>query len=312
MSHTRSKLIGCIVAGAIGDALGGPYEGQQAPVSLSSTSELRLSDDTQLTLATCEAIEAKGHVTPEGVAERYLHWYRFRRITGVGASTLKALRDLEVGAHWALAGRTGEMAAGNGAAMRIAPLAFVLNLDNREDKGLLRDICWITHHSDEAYSGALAVVASIQAMVTGRWSPGTSLVALAAEQLPDTNVRDVLLAMADIPTDTSILEVADTHGCSGFVSEPVPLAIYASQQIESLGLAGVLWGTIEAGGDTDTIASIAGQIMGARLGAKQIPKELVDKLPEVEMIFKTAWDLSTRLGFPGQPDDATDRATPDR
>ena len=303
VSRLGDRLIGSIVAGALGDALGGAYEGRVAPVSMNSEKPLELSDDTQMTLATCEAIGAMGHVTPEAVADRFLHWYRERRFTGVGASTLKALRDLEVGAHWALAGRTGEMAAGNGAAMRAAPLAFVLDLDSRADKALLRDICWITHQSDEAYSGALAVIASIQAMVSGTWKPGACLVSLAAQSLPDTNTRDVLFAMADIPAETPILEVAAKHGCSGYVAESVPLAIYASQQIEGLGLEGVLSGVIEAGGDTDTIASMKGQIAGSLLGITGVPHQQLARIPEVELILRTAWSLSARLGFPGEPAD---------
>jgi hypothetical protein len=43
--------------------------------------------------------------------------YNKGKLTGLGASTLKALRDLQVGAHWALSGWSGEYAAGNGAAM---------------------------------------------------------------------------------------------------------------------------------------------------------------------------------------------------
>lgn len=38
---------------------------------------------------------------------RMVRWFRARRITGMSASTLKALRDLDSGAHWALAGTKG-------------------------------------------------------------------------------------------------------------------------------------------------------------------------------------------------------------
>jgi ADP-ribosyl-[dinitrogen reductase] hydrolase len=113
----RDRIIGSLLAGAIGDALGGVTE----------RSGLAISDDTQLTLATCEAIiEAKG-VDPERIAGSFLRWYRAGAISGIGSSTLEALRDLDAGGHWALCGARGERAAGNGAAMRIAPLAFLLD-----------------------------------------------------------------------------------------------------------------------------------------------------------------------------------------
>ena len=56
MSELRDKVIGCILGGAIGDAMGGPYEGRQGPFNVSPGILGPLSDDTQLTLATCEAI----------------------------------------------------------------------------------------------------------------------------------------------------------------------------------------------------------------------------------------------------------------
>jgi ADP-ribosylglycohydrolase len=73
-----------------------------------------ITDDTQLTLATCEAILNSRDVSPESIAKKMLEWYNNRKLSGLGASTLKALRDLQVGAHWGLSGRSGEYAAGKG------------------------------------------------------------------------------------------------------------------------------------------------------------------------------------------------------
>lgn len=52
MMDKADEIIGCILGGAIGDCLGGPYEGQKVPVRIEHQREWRLSDDTQLTLAT--------------------------------------------------------------------------------------------------------------------------------------------------------------------------------------------------------------------------------------------------------------------
>src|SRR5262249_56987659 len=86
-------------------------------------------------------------VSPAAIADHFAHWFRQGRVTGVGASTLKALRDLAAGAHWALAGRKGERGAGNGAAMRVAPLAFCLDPEEPEQRTALRDVCRVTHHN---------------------------------------------------------------------------------------------------------------------------------------------------------------------
>jgi ADP-ribosylglycohydrolase len=71
------------------------------------------------------------------------------------------LRDLEAGAQWALAGAKGERTAGNGAAVRIAPLTFLLDPFDATDHVIIHDVCRITHHNDEGYCGALAVLIAI-------------------------------------------------------------------------------------------------------------------------------------------------------
>src|SRR5262245_7272628 len=119
-------ILGCIAGGAIGDAAGAVFEGASigtGPLPLVRR-DWHLTDDTQLTLATCEALIESDTPDPERIAASFLRWFRMRRLTGLGASTLKALQALEVGTHWALAGHKGERAAGNGTAMRIWPLAF--------------------------------------------------------------------------------------------------------------------------------------------------------------------------------------------
>jgi ADP-ribosylglycohydrolase len=68
----------------------------------------------------------------------------------------------------------------------------------------------------------------------------------------------------------------------------VPLALYASQYLAQVGFEQVLVDLIKAGGDTDTTASIAGQIMGARIGASRLPEWMKEKLPEgVKMAFES-------------------------
>ena len=88
-------------------------------------------------------------------------WFRKRRISGIGASTQKSLTELNAGGHWASVGTSGERSAGNGAAMRISPLAFFLDPNIQTDRTTIRDVCRITHRNDEAYLGALAIVYSI-------------------------------------------------------------------------------------------------------------------------------------------------------
>ena len=285
------RIFGCLIGGAIGDAFGGAYENQMPPINFAKARNWCLSDDTHLTLATCEAIiEANGQIEPARIAARFAAWHRAGRVTGIGASTLKALTELVAGGHWALVGRKGERAAGNGAAMRIAPLAFFLDPQSSRDKQIIRDVSRITHHHDEAYAGALAIVAAIRAAFDGTWKGEQNLLAQVMDILPDTSVRDRLLALTKL--NLPIAAIAGRFGNSGYVVESVPLAIYGAQQITALGFAQLMRELISAGGDTDTIASMAGQIAGTLLGQAGLPSDLIACLPEQEIILSTARSLA--------------------
>jgi ADP-ribosyl-[dinitrogen reductase] hydrolase len=299
MRETRAtqladRALGCILGGAIGDAMGGPFEGQVGPLKYRESNSWSISDDTQLTLATCESLIQAGEVSPEHIASRFLHWYRARRITGMGSSTLKALRDLDAGAHWALAGAGGEMSAGNGAAMRIAPLAFHLDPAVAHDRQVIRDVCRITHHNEEAYVGALVVVIAIRSLAFSQSTP-TDLFGTVLRNIPDSRVRDRILELNGLHDDRTVADVASQFGSSGYVVESVPLALYAARSIDHLPLKAVLCGAIEAGGDTDTVASMTGQIAGAWLGASQIPRKMIELLPNSRDIERIADEFAGTL-----------------
>lgn len=289
----RERALGCIIGGAIGDAIGGPFEGRPAPVQFKEHTDWSISDDSQLTLATCESIIELNHVSPEHIAQRFVHWYRARRITGMGASTLKALRDLDSGLHWALAGAKGERSAGNGAAMRVAPIAFHIDPDDAQQRLLIRDVCRITHHNEEAYAGALAVVIAIRSLAFRQSAP-MDLLDVVSSRLPDSRVRDRLIELAALRNE-SVADVAAKFGASGYVVESVPLTLFAARSIEHQTFDDLLRTVIEAGGDTDTNASIAGQLAGAWLGAAKISSQMIELLPETDFVQQVASDFAKTL-----------------
>lgn len=283
--HRRDRVTGCLLGGALGDALGGTCENQPIPILPAQDAVLALSDDTQLTIATCEAIVAAQAASPERIAAAFAALFRQRRIRGLGASTFKALQELAAGAHWALAGSKGERSAGNGPATRIAPLAFVLDPSDAAARQTIRDICRITHHNDEAYCGAVAVLGAIRQAITGNWSGGTGLLHKVASILPDCAVRDRLVEMSLSYAELSLNEMARRYGTSGYVVESVPFALAASERLNELGFRSLVEAVIQAGGDTDSIASIVGQVCGTCVGQRAIPKDWLNRLREREHLL---------------------------
>jgi len=286
------RFEGCILSGAIGDAWGSAFEGLDKkseddlyyPFGKPKAKKIswNITDDTQLTLATIEAIADKNTVTPNNIANGILKLYRERNLIGVGASTLKALQELNFGGHWSQVGRRGEYAAGNGAAMRIAPIAFLQNVSNET----IREICIITHNNDEAYVGALCIVKAIHLILEGKWTGGKDLVELIIDKIPDSRVRDRLILISTINN----LDEISNLGTSGYVVNSVPLAIAFASRINDLGFENMFQKLINAGGDTDTNCSLAGQIVGTLLGKGRIPNSLLIKL---KALREYSWIIST-------------------
>jgi ADP-ribosylglycohydrolase len=305
----EDRLAGCLLGGAIGDAMGLPFEGIQGSLRYVPPDAWRISDDTQLTLATCEAIVEAGGVSPETIAKHFLKWFREGRIHGIGSSTLKAFRELDAGGHWALVGRKGEMAAGNGAAMRSAPLGFLLNPDHHDDRVTLRDVCRITHHNDEAYVGALAVVSAVHLLAFKHHALKPSLLDAIHRLLPDSNVKDRLRHVRGLVEHHTIQDCATQSGTSGYVAESVPLALAAVTFVNSLGFQRVEEAIIECGGDTDTTASIAGQIAGTAFGIGGLPTDLVRCIESREDMRSLAARIGAIIQTANRRGNTEDRGT---
>ena len=279
--NCEDRIFGCLLAGAIGDALGARFENQES-FQFSIPVDLRITDDTQLTLATCEAIVDQGKVEPEAIASQMANWFSRRRITGIGSSTLKALTELNAGGHWAMVGATGERSAGNGAAMRISPLAFFLNPDVKLDRQKIRDVATITHRNDEAYLGALAVIRVIRADVLDR-----GVIEMLIEKLPDSRMRDRFIEIQKCDLDSKRL--SEKHSPSGYVVDSVPFSVLSAIEFDDFMTS--VQRIVESGGDTDTTGAIFGNIVGSFYGAGILPIDVAKKIDELPVIKQMATNL---------------------
>lgn len=295
--NPSDRIRGVILGGALGDAYGSIYEGEGRlrGVSLETIRNPSLSDDSQLTLATCEALIDKTGTLGERIGASFSRWYSSGRITGVGSSTLKALRDLSVGAPWYLSGATGEMSAGNGAAMRIAPIAFLDIRDLEEAYVVVRDVSSITHKHDEAYVGALVVYLLVSGILSGRELD--ELISSLPNALPDSIVRDKIVEIQNL-SSLKIEAAAESIGVSGYVAESVPFAVFAATKVRDLGIQRVMEQVFCCGGDTDTNGSITGNIAGAIIGESEIPKGLLERIGQIGEVYEMLDSLETRYPIP--------------
>ena len=102
------------------------------------------------------------------------------------------------------------------------------------------------------------------------------------------------MQLASLPNE-SIADIAAKFGTSGYVVESVPLALFAARLIEHQTFDELLRTVIEAGGDTDTNASMTGQIAGAWLGAAGISEKMIELLPETNCVQQVSTDFAKTL-----------------
>lgn len=320
MSLVSRITAGGLVGQAIGDALGAPVEGfgrdicaryieeflEDRAAGEAWTFDGQYTDDTQLCreLAVSFAANA-GRWNPFDFAARISNLFAEGRVRRPGRATSRAADRLRAGVPWHLAGEP--QARGNGAAMRAAPVGWLLMPHSAELTQIAAAQAAITHQDADAQAGAVAIAQAV-ALLIARPDQGTeefiAAVAAATEALSPTLARDIrnlkyILGLSAEHAHAVISGVVDAGEWAGTISPHVTpsvlWALYAFLQGRPDFLA-VVRIAVSGGGDSDTTAAMAGALIGVELGIDALPQDLVSAVHDGgrwgagELI-----DLATRL-----------------
>lgn len=243
----------------------------------------RVTDDTDQALIVARLlVEGNGRVDPRRLGAELLDWQRRLVERGeeavLGPSTRRALAALAAGAPPEQTGRHGTT---NGAAMRIPPVGIAVPprpLDRLVDVVVEADL--VTHDTAIAHAGAAAVAAAVGAGIDGL-DPGAALglgidAADAAARRGHGSDGGLPGRLRAAVTDRGPLDVLlERLGTGVATEESVPAAFAIAARHPGDPWAACLAAT-NAGGDTDTVAAIAGAITGACAGLTSLPREAVD------------------------------------
>ncbi len=252
----------------------------------------RVTDDTdQAVIVARILIESHGRFDPHRFAEELLAWESRMRAAGsldlLGPSTLKALAGVAAGESLATSGRWGDT---NGAAMRVAPVGIATPFgDPASFADRVHGVGYVTHNTQIATAGAAAVAAAVSVAVDGAGLEEALAAGIVAAQAgakvgfyvagADVATRIIwaLESVADLTPHEALDVVYDLIGSGVATQEAVPAAFaFASL------LGDDPWLTCRTaaslGGDCDTIAAMAGAIVGAVHGAEAFPPERVAQL----------------------------------
>ncbi len=288
------RAIGALVGAATGDALGAGYEFGSAPLDgapamfgggLGGFAPGEWTDDTAQTYAIAEVAatgaDLRDDIALSRIAGRFADWYagsppdvgiQTARVLSAAGRFPSAVQMREVAdAVHAETGRSG----GNGALMRTAPVALAHLGDQRAIVEAAMAVSALTHHDPVAGdASALWCLAIDHAIVHGEFPDLVGLV----EHLPAPRhefwrevVQDAEHQAPATFTPNGYVVSALQAAWAAIIQTPVSDPVRSADQPGSAHLVEALGAAIAIGDDTDTVASIAGALLGARWGEEAIP-----------------------------------------
>ena len=289
MASLHDRIEGVLLGTAAGDALGAPYEfgpprGPELEVAMKGGGPWgpgEWTDDTAMAIAIGEAAatgaDLRDPTVQDGIVARWLEWSRTAKDVGIQTrSVLTAAAREGITAERARAAsadvhrRTGR-SGGNGSLMRTAPLALAYLNDERALVEAARAISELTHFDPDAGDACvLWSVAIRHAVLTAELDVRVGLPHLDPDRRSLWSERlDVAEASrpADIAKNGWTVAALQAAWSAIVHTPPGPDALRADHLRSGLDAA------VRAGNDTDTVAAIAGGLLGAAYGASAVPLE---------------------------------------
>lgn len=316
------RITGMLLGSAIGDALGMPVEGVDyertrraiyrlgdvrhfiAPQNhvLRSLRNLRAgcwTDETQINLELVRSVVQTGRLDYDGLADALIRAFETVELRGWDATTKQGCRRLAQGTHRLRSGKLG--ACGNAVAARI-PVVAAWSYSRGETREQLLEHCFnlgmATHVDVRAITGAYIVALMICDALdnTRKWSPSEErYLELIEEARWAEHQLSMRIGPADDHLSRHLEELSDAldsdakelaefcNGAGSYVCDSVSYIAALMHGTTWDYETGVL-AAINGGGDTDTNGAIAGAILGGAYGARKLPKSLLTKLEEAEII----------------------------
>ncbi len=270
LPDVRDRARAAFLGLALGDALGATVEfmtpgeiraAHGVHRELTGGGWLRLrpgqvTDDTEMSLAMAMAIDAEGGWSTAAVAEAFAAWLKGRP-ADVGSTCRAGIRRYML--TGTLEGPPGAWDAGNGAAMRMLPVALLTLGDDAALRRVAVAQAHLTHHHPLSDAACLLAGRLIQGACLGRslgWLRGCAEAAALAEPR---------------------LRFAPYRGlATGYVADTMQTVLH--HLFSTTDLEGCLTAVVNQGGDADTTGAIAGAVAGAYFGLEGLPARWVRRL----------------------------------
>lgn len=289
-SRQRDRAGGVLLGQAIGDAMGVPYE--FGPRIVAGEAEMvggglgpylpgEWSDDTQMAVCIARATASGGYAGDETLAaigRAFVDWSD-HGASDIGAQTASVLGhaggadDLLAALRTASERAAAADRAGNGALMRTSVVGLVALDDPVRTAEAAAQIAALTHAHPLCVESAVLWSEAIRVAVTeGRLDVRAGLPLLAEDR------RSLWGAWLD-QAETEPPESFHRNGFTVTALQAAWSAIHATRDVAGPDhVTAALQAAVAIGHDTDTVAAIAGGLLGARYGVSGLPADLARRV----------------------------------
>jgi ADP-ribosylglycohydrolase len=330
MGNQKEKFYGCLIGGAIGDALGWPVEflrlneihkkfGNAGITNLvkGNSNLIEITDDTQMTMFTAEGIlRAENRGSNKGIVDvasmvhqSYLRWLITQGMECTvdkdgWLMTIKELNEQRAPGNTCLSAlRSGKLGAvdrplnnskGCGGVMRTAPIG--LFFEKRKAFKLGCECAAITHGHPSGYLSAGTLSYIIAALIEG--VELEYAIKLALDELTmygnHEECNQLITKAVDLAhSDNSDLDAIESLGEGWVGEEALAISVFCALRYQH-DLKQALITAVNHNGDSDSTGAITGNILGAYLGVSAIPENWVKEVELSKELLQLADDLHTK------------------
>lgn len=303
-STLDSRIAGGLLGLAVGDAAGVPFEGiSRSNFKWNTVPRHKFkgfgthkqppgtwSDDTSMTMCLVHSIiDMNGKVVPEDVMNKFMDWYFYAQYTATGnvfdcgLICQHAIESWRYQVPIEMCARKDERANGNGALMRILPLAFLPETEDDLRKDVY-SVAGLTHGHPVSQLCCTIYVMAAREMFLGEKDKEAALRAGFKKGYEDScacHFPEIKAIEKNIHMKSPKAIKSD-----GYVVNTLTAAFWCFLHTNSYEKC--VRAAINLGYDTDTTAAVAGGLAGIYYGFEKIPKYYLENLAKATWIFKSA------------------------
>lgn len=286
-----NKIYNGIMGLVVGDALGVPVEFKERDtykvtdmIGFGTYNQLpgTWSDDSSMTLATLESIVRMGVIDTADIMHNFYEWLQNGEFTpwgevfDIGGATRRAIVRYANGTDPLKCGGKTRMDNGNGALMRILPVALLSG-----DRQTILNVAHLTHAHFISDYACLIYAAVVENLLEGMEK---EVAVFDAVQVLQNEIGSVsMLNEYNRLPKLQQLQRKEIRS-SGYVVDTLEAALWCFLNTDSYRDCVLL--AVNLGSDTDTVAAVAGGLAGIYYGCGEngIPDKWIAQIPQKSWI----------------------------